>query len=70
MTCVPVWAQDLWTNTFDLWAYTFGTTEATFTGLLAGPDPISGKHFSRIVSLISSACKRHGFILERNSRAT
>jgi len=29
------------------------------------PDPISGKHFSRIVSLISSACKRHGFILER-----
>ena len=29
------------------------------------PDPISGKYYSRIVSLLSSACKRHGFILER-----
>lgn len=28
-------------------------------------DPISGKYYSRIVSLLSSACKRHGFILER-----
>ena len=34
--------------------------EAKFT-----PDPIAGPHFSRIVSLISSAYKRHGFILER-----
>jgi hypothetical protein len=29
------------------------------------PDPIAGVHFSRIVSLMSSAYKRHGFILER-----
>jgi hypothetical protein len=29
------------------------------------PDPISGKYYSKIASLISSACKRHGFILER-----
>jgi hypothetical protein len=29
------------------------------------PDPISGKHYSKIASVISSACKRHGYILER-----
>jgi hypothetical protein len=29
------------------------------------PDPIAGKHFSKIVSVISSAYKRHGYILER-----
>ena len=29
------------------------------------PDPISGKHYSKITSVISSACKRHGYILER-----
>lgn len=29
------------------------------------PDPIAGEHFSRIVSVMSSAYKRHGFILER-----
>ena len=29
------------------------------------PDPISGKYYSKIASLIGSACKRHGFILER-----
>ncbi len=29
------------------------------------PDPIAGQHFSRIVSVMSSAYKRHGFILER-----
>jgi hypothetical protein len=29
------------------------------------PDPIAGEHFSKIVSLMSSAYKRHGFILER-----
>ena len=34
--------------------------EAKFT-----PDPIAGPHFSRMVSLIRSAYKRHGFILER-----
>lgn len=28
------------------------------------PDPLAGGHFSRIVSLLSSAYKRHGFILE------
>ena len=28
-------------------------------------DPISGKYYSKITSLISSACKRHGYILER-----
>lgn len=28
------------------------------------PDPIAGKHFSKIVSLMSSAYKRHGYILE------
>jgi hypothetical protein len=33
------------------------------------PDPISGKHYSKITSVISSACKRHGFILERAIRA-
>ncbi len=29
------------------------------------PDPIAGEHFSRVVSLMSSAYKRHGYILER-----
>src|SRR5215213_8197514 len=29
------------------------------------PDPIAGEHFSRIVSIMSSAYKRHGHILER-----
>jgi hypothetical protein len=29
------------------------------------PDPIAGPHFSRIVSVMSSAYKRHGYILER-----
>jgi hypothetical protein len=29
------------------------------------PDPITGKHFSKIVSVMSSAYKRHGFIIER-----
>jgi len=28
-------------------------------------DPIAGAHFSKIVSLLSSAYKRHGFIIER-----
>ena len=28
-------------------------------------DPIAGRHFSKIVSLMSSAYKRHGFIIER-----
>lgn len=28
-------------------------------------DPIGGEHFSKIVSVMSSAYKRHGFILER-----
>jgi hypothetical protein len=29
------------------------------------PDPIAGRHFSKITSILSSAYKRHGFILER-----
>src|SRR3954465_2778513 len=29
------------------------------------PDPIAGAHYSRVVSIISSAYKRHGHILER-----
>ncbi len=29
------------------------------------PDPIAGQHFSKIVSVMSSAYKRHGYILER-----
>jgi hypothetical protein len=29
------------------------------------PDPIAGPHFSRIVSVMSSAYKRHGHIIER-----
>jgi hypothetical protein len=29
------------------------------------PDPIAGKHFSRITSVMSSAYKRHGYIIER-----
>jgi len=29
------------------------------------PDPIAGEHFSKIVSVMSSAYKRHGFIIER-----
>jgi hypothetical protein len=29
------------------------------------PDPIAGPHFSRIVSVMSSAYRRHGYILER-----
>src|SRR5258708_29493549 len=28
-------------------------------------DPIAGPHFSKITSVMSSAYKRHGFILER-----
>jgi hypothetical protein len=28
------------------------------------PDPIAGKHFSKITSVMSSAYKRHGYILE------
>lgn len=33
------------------------------------PDPLAGQHFSRIVSLMSSAYKRHGNILEAAIRA-
>lgn len=29
------------------------------------PDPIAGEHFSKIVSVMSSAYKRHGYIIER-----
>jgi hypothetical protein len=29
------------------------------------PDPIAGKHFSKITSILSSSYKRHGYILER-----
>jgi hypothetical protein len=29
------------------------------------PDPIAGRHFSKITSVMSSAYKRHGYILER-----
>lgn len=29
------------------------------------PDPIAGRHFSKITSILSSAYKRHGYILER-----
>ncbi|PSL21645.1 hypothetical protein [Shimia abyssi] len=29
------------------------------------PDPIAGEHFSKIVSVMSSAYKRHGYILEK-----
>lgn len=29
------------------------------------PDPIAGEHFSRIVSVMSSAYKRHGYIIEK-----
>ena len=29
------------------------------------PDPIGGEHFSKIVSLMGSAYKRHGFIIEK-----
>ena len=29
------------------------------------PDPIAGQHFSKITSVMSSAYKRHGYILER-----
>ena len=28
------------------------------------PDPIAGRHFSKITSILSSAYKRHGYILE------
>ena len=44
------------------------TNDATIQRLNAKhfvPDPIAGAHFSRIVSVMSSAYKRHGFILER-----
>jgi len=30
------------------------------------PDPIAGRHFSKITSIMSSAYKRHGYILERS----
>ena len=30
------------------------------------PDPIAGPHFSKITSVMSSAYKRHGYILERS----
>ncbi len=42
--------------------------EKTVIGLdakLFDPDPIAGPHFSRITSVMSSAYKRHGYILER-----
>lgn len=42
--------------------------EKTIHGLdkrVFDPDPIAGKHFSKITSVMSSAYKRHGFILER-----
>ena len=29
------------------------------------PDPIAGNKFSRIISVASSAYKRHGYIIER-----
>src|SRR6476660_2130773 len=29
------------------------------------PDPTAGRHFSKITSVMSSAYKRHGYILER-----
>jgi hypothetical protein len=32
------------------------------------PDPISGKGYSKVASIVSSAYKRHGFILERAVR--
>src|SRR3972149_10448872 len=32
---------------------------------LFDPDPIAGPHFSKITSVMSSAYKRHGYILER-----
>jgi hypothetical protein len=41
--------------------------EKTINGLNKkrfAPDPIAGRHFSRIVSVMSSAYKRHGYILE------
>ena len=42
--------------------------EKTVIGLDAkhfDPDPIAGPHFSKITSVMSSAYKRHGYILER-----
>ncbi len=42
--------------------------EKTITGLDSkrfDPDPIAGQHFGKITSVMSSAYKRHGFILER-----
>src|SRR4029434_647179 len=42
--------------------------EKTIKGLDSknfAPDPIAGPHFSRITSVMSSAYKRHGYILER-----
>lgn len=42
--------------------------ERTVTGLDSKqfePDPIAGPHFSKITSVMSSAYKRHGYILER-----
>jgi hypothetical protein len=42
--------------------------ENTITGLNSKhfePDPIAGPHFSKITSVMSSAYKRHGYILER-----
>jgi hypothetical protein len=42
--------------------------EATITRLAKKkfePDPIAGRHFSRIVSVMSSAYKRHGNIIEK-----
>jgi hypothetical protein len=42
--------------------------ERTIVGLDAkqfDPDPIAGPHFSKITSVMSSAYKRHGYILER-----
>src|SRR5262245_15468197 len=42
--------------------------EKTIKGLDSknfAPDPIAGPHFSKITSVMSSAYKRHGYILER-----
>ena len=46
-----------------------GSIEKTVTELNEkdfSVDPIAGTHFSKIVSVMSSAYKRHGFILEKS----
>ena len=53
------------TSTFDVLDPLIEATIERLNRKRFSPDPIAGAHFSRIVSIMSSAYKRHGHIIER-----